>query len=330
MYDDLSAEAMVVVQRAYAGLDPMKYTYYGEWSYKRALETADSGGRLEALLDSPTMVRGIYAVAACDNRVTVSWQAPIDLGTVPTMDQNGVYVGPDYIGGNRAGKEEVGEDATRVAYQVERMENSGTWAQVTHVGLTYTDRNVDYGSIYKYRVRAMNGAGLVGPWSMVMEDLTEPPQPQQPTGLVVQATGPNTVELEWQAPYDPVQDDGTYLWRTMADFDRSGPASNRLTYVVERQEVDSNGLVLKDWTRVRTQPHLYADEFEDNRTQAWADLVAPAGFVNYRVSALVDDCNLSPAHQKNAVEVLAPVLEFANSVAATSAAGAVTITWEPR
>ena len=105
MYDDLSAEAMVVVQRAYAGLDPMKYTYYGEWSYKRALETADSGGRLESLLDPPTMVRGIYALAACDNMVTVSWQAPIDFGTVPAMDQNGVYVGPDYIGGNRAGKE---------------------------------------------------------------------------------------------------------------------------------------------------------------------------------------------------------------------------------
>ena len=101
MYDDLSAEAMVVVQRAYAGLDPMKYTYYGEWSYKRALETADSGGRLEALLDPPTMVRGIYALAACEDMVTVSWQAPIDLGTVPAMDQNGVYVGPDYIGGNR-------------------------------------------------------------------------------------------------------------------------------------------------------------------------------------------------------------------------------------
>ena len=32
MYDDLSAEAMVVVQRAYAALDPMAYTYYGEWS----------------------------------------------------------------------------------------------------------------------------------------------------------------------------------------------------------------------------------------------------------------------------------------------------------
>ena len=325
MYDDLSAEAMVVVQRAYAGLDPMKYTYYGEWSYKRALETADSGGRLEALLDPPTMVRGVYALAACDNMVTVSWQAPIYFGTVPAMDQNGVYVGPDYIGADDAGREEVGTDATSVTYQVERMENNGPWAPVTPIGRTYTDHDVDYGNTYKYRVRAMNGAGLVGPWFMVTELLTEPNQPLQPNGLVVQATGPNTVELEWQAPGDTQE-----LWRNMVDFDLVGEASGRLTYVVERQVLNDEGQILEDWNDVRTQPHLYADEFEDNRTQAWKDEEAPAGLVNYRVSAWVDNCNRSPAHQKNAVVVTALTSAvFLNSVAATSAAGAMTITWSP-
>ena len=51
--------------------------------------------------------------------------------------------------------------------------------------------------------------------------------------------------------------------------------------------------------------------------------------MNYRVSAEVDECNRSPAHQKNAVEVLDPAAEFVGSVAATSAAGAATITWSP-
>ena len=323
MYDDLSAAAMVVVERAYAGLDAIEYTYYGDWSYKRTLETADSGGRLEALLDSPTMVQDISVVAACDNMVTVSWQAPNKLGTVPAMDQNGVYVGPDYIGADDAGREEVGEVATSVAYQVERMANNGLWAPVRPVGMTYTDGNVAYGNTYKYRVRAMNGAGLAGPWSMVTEALTAPSQPLQPTGLVVQATGPNTVELEWQAPDDFVQENGMYLWRTMADFSRTGEASGRLTYVIERQVNDGV------WIKIQEQAHLYADEFKDNRTQAWKDESAPAGLVNYRVSALVDDCNRSPAHQKNAVEVMASSPEFVGSVAATSAAGAATITWSP-
>ena len=86
------------------------------------------------------------------------------------MDENGVYVGPDYIGGDRAGKEEVGQDATSVTYQVERMVNNGPWAPVTPVGRTYTDATWTYeGSTYKYRVRAMNGAGLNGPWTVVIE-----------------------------------------------------------------------------------------------------------------------------------------------------------------
>ena len=327
LYDNLSAEAMVVVQRAYAGLDAMAYTYYGEWSYKRALETAESGGRLEALLDPPTMVRSIYAVAACEEKVTVSWQAPIDLGTVPASDRNGVYVGPDYIGADGAGREEVGEDATSVTYQVERMVNNGPWTSVTADGTTYTDSNVDYDSTYKYRVRAMNVVGLVGPWSMVTEVLTEPDQPLQPTGLVVQATGPNTVELEWQAPEDS---DTNPLWRTMKDFDDAvDDDSSRLTYVIERQVLNLQGEIVEDWNDVRTQAHKYADEFEDNRTQAWEDEDAPAGLVNYRVSAWVDNCNRSPAHQKNAVEVTAPTAAFAGSVEATSASGAVSITWNP-
>lgn len=320
MYDGLSAGAKVVVQRAY---DAKGYNY-GDWSRMRTIETADSGGRLQALLDPPTAVRMLDSNAACANMITVTWQEPTDFGTVPTMDDNGVYVGPDYIGGRRAGKEEVGEDATSVTYQVQRMANNGPWVDVTPVGMSYTDTPpaIAYENTYKYRVRAMNVAGLYGPWTMVTEVLTEPPQPMQPTGLVVQATGPNTVELEWQAPDDP-----TGLWSTMADFNMMGAASRNLEYVIERQVADANGNVMVDWTEIHTQAHLYADEFEDDRTQAWEDKNAPAGMVNYRVSALVDACNRSPAHQKNAIQVVDPPPVFGN-VAASSASGAVTITWD--
>ena len=99
MYDGLSDGAMPVVQRAYAALDSMAYTYYGEWSALRSVTTADSGGRLEPLLDPPTMVRMLSANPACAERITVSWNAPVDFGTVPELDENGVYVGPDYLGG---------------------------------------------------------------------------------------------------------------------------------------------------------------------------------------------------------------------------------------
>ena len=146
--DDPEENARAVVKRTY---DAKGYNK-GEWSGMRTLTTADSGGRLEALLDAPSAVRMLDTSAACANTITVTWQEPTDYGTIPAMDENGVYVGPDYIGGRRAGKEEVGEDATGVTYQVQRMVNSGAWASVTPVGMTYTDSNVEYGKTYKYRV----------------------------------------------------------------------------------------------------------------------------------------------------------------------------------
>ena len=197
MYNDLKVDAKSVVHRAWMN----SYNRYamGVWTYKRTLETAESGGRLAALLDPPSMVRMLSATPACADRVSVMWQAPNDMGTVPATDQNGVYVGPDYIGADDAGREEVGTDATMVTYQVQRMVNNGPWAAVTPVGMTYTDTNVAYGSSYKYRVRAMNGAGLYGPWAMETEDLTEPAEPQMPRSLNVDPVN-GTVELQWDPP----------------------------------------------------------------------------------------------------------------------------------
>jgi hypothetical protein len=341
MYDDLSAEAMVVVQRAYAALDPMAYTYYGEWSMKRTTETADSGGRLAALLDPPTMVQDIDAIAACANMVTVSWQAPSYLGTVPAMNQRGVYVGPDYIGADDAGREEVGTDATSVTYQVQRMVNNGPWATVAHTDMMYTDRDVGYAeegmppNVYKYRVRAMNGmrgAGLNGPWTMVTETLTEPARPLRPGSPVAKhetdASGNSIIALNWDAP----DDTGTNLWRSLADIGGMNK-SKSLSYRVERRIGDGAWVILAreqahqyipGETPAEAINHFHKQKFVDSDTNA-----IRAANVAYRVAARVYACNQSEWISVDEVEGTAQLtLGTPASVTATSrAAGAITVSY---
>ena len=325
MYDGLSADtadakknAKAVVGRAY---DAKGYNK-GEWSGTRSVTTADSGGRLAALLDPPTMVRMLSTNPACDNQISVRWQAPVYAGTAPATDENGVYVGPDYIGGERAGKEEVGQAATISRYHVERMVNNAGWTMVTTMGRSYTDRNVSYGSTYQYRVRAENSAGLYGPWFTSMIVLTEPNEPSMPRSLNVDPIAANTVELEWLAPIDAATPP---LWRTQADFDRPGDASENLQYQIERQ-IGSTG----NWTSIATPYHQYGEAIADHRTQGYTDTEAPAGNVSYRVAALVNACNLSAYSQKDAVSVVAAPITLGtpSAVVVTSgAAGAITVSY---
>ena len=323
MYNDLKVDAKSAVHRAWMN----SYNRYamGVWTYKRTLETAESGGRLAALLDPPSMVRMLSATPACADRVSVMWQAPNDMGTVPATDQNGVYVGPDYIGADDAGREEVGTDATMVTYQVQRMVNNGPWAAVTPVGMTYTDTNVAYENSYKYRVRAMNGAGLYGPWAMVTEDLTEPDEPQMPRSLNVDPVN-GTVELQWDPPTDT---EG--LWRKMADFDRAGDESGNLQYIVQRKVGNGNWqtLPIANPPKMATQYHKYADNFADTLTQAYTDTSPPVGLVSYRVAALVHGCNPSPFNQKDPVTIVAQPLGSATGLSTTTGAtaGTVELTW---
>ena len=215
----------------------------------------------------------------------------------------------------------MGQDATSVTYQIERMFNDGAWVAVTPVGRTFTDVNVAYGSTYKYRVRAMN-ARLNGPWTVVMEALTEPPQPQMPRSLNVDPTAANTVELEWLAPIDETD---PRLWRTQADFDILGDASRNLQYQIERQ-IGTTG----SWTPIAKPYHQYGETIADHRTQGYTDSEAPAGNVSYRVAALVSNCNISAFSQKDAVPVVAAPLTLGTpaSVTATSpAAGAITVSY---
>jgi hypothetical protein len=179
--------------------------------------------------------------------------------------------------------------------------------------MTYTDSSVAYGSSYKYRVRAMNSHGLYGPWVMVMEDLTEPDEPNMPSSLNVDPVN-GTVELQWDAPTD-----NAGLWRTMADFDRAGDESGKLSYVIERK------VGAGSWTRIHTQKHRYADGFHDTLTQAYTDKNPPVGMVSYRVAAIVDGCNPSPYNQKDPVTVTAASLGTVSDLAFS--ASAQLLTW---
>jgi hypothetical protein len=284
---------------------------YGAWSRERSITTAESGGRLEALLDRPSAVRNVMADPACANSIVVRWTAPMDAGTAPAIGDGGVYVGPDYIGGRRAGKEEVGEPATISGYQVlmksymtyndDGSKNDGSdadWVTATRftTDLFYTDNDVAYGYTYEYAIRAQNSAGLWGPWMMVSEDLDEPPQPLRPISPVakheVDDAGNSTIVLNWDAP----DDRQTMLWRDINDI---GPnnMSIALSYRIERRIGEGS------WeTLAAEQPHQYipgetpASAIQHFHKQKLTDddrAAVTAESVKYRVSALVDQCNQS-------------------------------------
>ena len=274
----------------------------GAASQSLGFRTADSGGRLMPLLDPPGSVKMLGAMQSCADSITVSWTAPDEFGTVPATDENGVYVGPDYVGADGAGREEVGnpETADGIFYEVQRRVNGGAWMDATHMGTTFFDDDVAYGSSYDYRVRVGNSAGLYSPWSVHnVGMLVQPPAPNPPRSLNVDPVG-NTVELQWDPPAD---DADPLLWRTQADFDMDGNASGNLDYVIERNANDEG------WMEIHTQDHLYADNFDDTLTQGYTDAAPPLGSVSYRVAALVNNCNLSPYNQKDPVDVInqAPV-----------------------
>ena len=156
---------------------------------------------------------------------------------------------------------------------------------------------------------------------MVMEELTEPDEPQMPRSLNVDPVN-GTVELQWDAPTDT---EG--LWRTMADFDRAGDESGNLQYIVQRKVGNGNWqtLPVANPPKMATQYHKYADNFADTLTQAYTDTNPPVGLVSYRVAALVHGCNPSPYNQKDPVTVVAQPLGSATGLSAAAGATAGTV-----
>ena len=296
MYDDLSEAAKVVVGRAYDKYDEMYPTYMsynryalGELSRMATIETADSGGRLQPLLDPPTAIKNLRLSDSCADSIVVTWEEPDYFGTVPATDADGVYVGPDYIGGTIAGLEEVGEDATSVHYEVQRRVNSGSWASVSYTGMMYTDNDVAYGSTYEYRVRAVNPHGLKSNWVAMRMTLTVPDGVNAPSNLRATINEEGDVVLQWTAPMG-----GNQSWfnEDMSDPQvGNGDLSKRLSYRIER--VDANNNDAGNFG-MPTQAHRYGPRsFNDPRItheQTYKDEYPHDGLVTYVVTALVDAC----------------------------------------
>ena len=314
-YADLSAAQVAVVGQAYDRYDDewppaMSYNRYalGEMSMKRTISTATSGGRLQALLDPPGPVEGLDATAACADTVAVVWREPGDFGTVPAVDADGVYVGPDYIGGRRAGKEEVGVPATSVTYHIQRMGASGVWADVTPDGMTYTDAAIVYGGTYMYRVRAMNLAGLYGPWTVVTEELPAmPPVPSVPLSpdADLDTNDASAVLFTWDPPLGDWRDIDDIRPSTADDQIAGQPVvsdnvSESLWYrVYRRMESPTLGPWVELTTDADPKVHEYlngvsaAVAIDSIQTQSWVDRPEESGTYKYRVAALFDGCELS-------------------------------------
>ncbi len=296
---------------------------HGAWSDARTTTVADSGGRLAPLLEAPSAVRMLKAAPVCAT-ITVSWQAPADFGTVPATDDNGEYVGPDYTGGEGAGKEEVGKKATEVTYKVERMVGDGAWTMVEHTGMEYVDSGLTYGQTYKYRVRAMNGAKLYGPWKEFEHTLAQPGDVNAPHNLRATLNESGEVALQWTAPVGGNQD-----WFDADKADTTvdnGDESKRLSYRIERVDTAN----MDTGFGMPTQKHRYGPRsFADPKVrheQTYTDTDPYNGAATYVVSALVDKCLPSDG---NSVTLNTVVTEpgAPGNVEADADRNVITVTW---
>jgi len=95
-------------------------------------------------------------------------------------------------------------------YRVERCAGSGCsrFAQVAATaGTTYSDTGLTARTRYRYRIRASDAAGNLGPYSAVAGAVTaagDRTAPRAPTGLKPVVAGPAQVDLSWSASTDNV------------------------------------------------------------------------------------------------------------------------------
>ena len=275
--------------------------------------TSTDGGLILAPPSGPNAATGLTLASQCADQITLTWTAPTQVGggVDPRLNRDWSH-----------GKIVVGDAATIDHYEVQYRER-GSWMDLVPRGRRAdVSTDLSYDKTYEFRVRATNNIGLFGPWASKMIELEDPGRPQIPRSLNVDPIAANTVELEWLAPID---DATPPLWRTQADFDLSTDASRNLQYQIERQ-LGATG----SWAVIAKPYHQYGESLSDHRTQGYTDYTAPAGNVNYRVAALVNDCNESDYSQKDEIVVAAAVLTLGTpaSVTATSrAAGAITVSY---
>jgi len=289
------------------------------------LRTAESGGRIEPETRAPSRPTNVRLDPACDDRITVTWDAPSDPGLVRAQGP-GSYIGPDFEGGQGAGIEIQGTAAVIEYYRIERRVGNGSWVVIASevTTLTYVDDDdLEYGSTYTYRVTARNNVPLYSePSAVQSERLTRPEMPAPPTSLVAVAlSDPPSVTLQWDAPV------GT--WRTETDI---GPdyRSLSLSYRIERRVNDGEWVVLPDAQELK---HRYSREGIRTRlTQEHVDLRPPVGTVRYRVAAQYDLCiqsNWNQADEVVVVDIYARDLTAPSGLSATAgtASGTVNLSW---
>ena len=337
-YAALTDAQKVTVGQAYDRFDemyPPMASYYryalGALSKPRTVETADSGGRLQPLLDPPTVIKDLNLDPSCADTIMVTWSQPDDFGTVPDTSKDGVYVGPDYIGGKRAGKEEVGVAATSVRYEVQRRVNKGPWMRVSHTDLMYTDTDVEYGHTYEYRVRAINPVNLKSGWVSDSEELIQPPIPNDPRNLRATVNDEGSVVLQWTAP-----EGGTPGWRAddIADGVENGEPSENLSYRIERVDLNNNDTVNSGdgmLFGIKPEPHRYGPRSFDGipHEQTHIDADPHSGRVIYVVTAFQDNCLASEGNSVSLNTTITGPGAPENFTATAESSSSITLEWDP-
>ena len=139
--------------------------------------------------------------------------------TIPSLPGNLIATSPSNteIDLSWAGSTETGGTVSNYVVQRCQAANCTNFAQIgTSAALTYKDTGLTSGTVYTYRVQAMDPAGNFGPYSNLASATAATPDTQPPTApSSPTATAPSTsqINLSWTASTDNVGVTGYFIER---------------------------------------------------------------------------------------------------------------------
>lgn len=314
--------------------------------------TSTDGGLILAPPTAPSAPRSLNLSADCDDKITLGWAVPAELGGGVNVNLNRHW---------NHGMIVVEDDATIDSYDVQYREvGTAVWKDLTAVGTTAElTSGLTHGKTYEFRVRATNSVGLTGPWATKSLELPPAVEPHEPTALRGEPNDLGHIVLAWTPPVDAdyyndagqilahgskgdrnrdgiinltageTVDEGTPLWRRPEDKD-ANDMSKKLAYLIERRNADG------DWMSLLTMPqkHEYSPEVtfgagdDSVKEQTYTDENPPMGqqSIDYRVAAIVEECAQSDWDTK-LVNVAATPPSVPQSVNASVTGTTATITW---